>query len=417
MLNFKAWGATMKPFNRWFKSEESTTPRRSERRPAPGLFAYHSTDLAATDPTTIAPSSKPDEIANISSTGVYLLTDERWPPGTIISLTLQRKGPPESSSERRITLPAKAVRWGKDGVGLSFALPTEMDRHLWESLLESSPETVEPDDIVREFRLAEAIAFLTRICPAAEEKVKSLLFGGVSNIRALSAVEIALKAEEMLAALSDATPPDATPFDATSFHATRSRIVPRLLLRILEDGSWATDESIQHMWSGLLATACSRDETTESEEPFADVFSQLAATHVHVLAAACSRAVKTVSEDGGVCALPLVCTREDMIKTTGWHDLVRIERDLEHMTDLGLFEKSVKSASFLSLNEANITPTPFALKLYARCNGHRGAARNFYGVGNNADSCRQRALKHTRPASLPAMQPLFIAADADRRVE
>jgi hypothetical protein len=380
----------MKPFNRWFKNEESTAPRRSERRPAPGLSAYHSTDLATTDPATIAPSSKQDEIANISSTGVYLLTDERWPPGTIISLTLQRKGPPESSSERRITLPAKAVRWGKDGVGLSFALPTEMDRHLWESLLDSSPETVEPDDVVREFRLAEAMAFLMRICPAAEEKVKSLLFGGISNIRALSAVEIALKAEEMLAALSDATlcdatPPNATPFDATAFHATRARILPRLLLRILEDGSWASDESIQHMWSGLLATGCTRDEMLESEEPFADIFSQLAATHVHVLAAGCKRAVKTVSEDGSVGALPLVCTREDIIKMTGWHDLVRIERDLEHMTDLGLLEKSIKSASFLTLDEANITPTPFALKLYARCNGHRGAALDFYGVGSNAD--------------------------------
>jgi hypothetical protein len=169
--------------------------------------------------------------------------------------------------------------------------------------------------------------------------------------------------------------------------AEGARILPRLLVRILEDGSWATDESIQHMWSGLLATACTRDgndDIAEPQEPFADVFSQLAATHVHVMAAGCNRAVKTTAQDGSLYALPLVCTREDIVKTTGWHDLVRIERDLGHMIELGLVEKSVKSANFLTLDEANITPTPFALKLYARCNGHRGAAQDFYGVGSTA---------------------------------
>jgi hypothetical protein len=354
----------MKPFNRWFRKEEQTAPR-SERRAAPGLSAYHSIGPAPNGPT-----AKQDEIGNISSTGVYLLTDERWPPGTVVSLTLQKTGPPEASSERRITLPAKAVRWGNDGVGLSFALPTEMDRELWESLLDCSPETVEPDDVVREFRLAEAIAFLTRICPAAEEKVRALLFGGISNIRALSAVEIALQAELMLAALPD---------------AEEMCALPRLVVRILEDGSWANDKLIQHMWSGLLATSCTKDKTDESEKLFVDVFSQLAATHVHVLAAGCQRAEKSVSEDGSVCALPLLCRREDIIKTTGWHDLARVERDLEHMTELGLLEKSVKSTSFLALNEANITPTPLALELYARCNGHRGTAQDFYGAFHEAN--------------------------------
>ena len=291
-------------------------------------------------------------------------------PAPVVSLTLQRMGAPEASSERRITLPAKAVRCGDNGIGLSFLLPTELDRQLWESLLVCSPETIEPEDIVREFRLAEAIAFVTRICPGAAEKVRALLLGGISNIRVLSAVEIVLKAEEMLRAFSD---PEGM------------RAEPRLVVRVLEDGSWANDESIQHMWSGLLATSCTKDGNDESNMPFVEVFSQLAATHVHLLAAGCNKAEKTVSEDGSVCALPLVCTREDIIKTTGWHDLVRIERDLEHMTELGLLEKSVKSASFLTLNEANITPTPLALELYARCNGHRGTAQDFYGVVHQAE--------------------------------
>ncbi|MGA8731263.1 MAG: PilZ domain-containing protein [Terracidiphilus sp.] len=334
-------------------------PRRSERRPAPGLSAYYS----------IGPTPKQDQIRNISSTGVYLLTDERWPPGTVVSLTLQKTGPLEESSERRITLPAKAVRCDHDGVGLSFLLPTELDRQLWESLLDCSPQEVEPDDVVREFRLAEAIAFVTRICPGAAEKVRSVLFGGISNIRALSAVEILLKAEEMLAAFPN---------------TEGMRAQPRLVVRILEDGSWAADEWIQHMWSGLLATSCTLDGSDDSSLPLIEVFSQLTATHVHVLAAGCSKAEKRQSEDGSVSSLPLVCTREEIIKTTGGHDLTRIERDLEHMTELGLLERSFKTTNFLALNEANITPSPMALQLYARCNGHRGTTRDFYDVANKA---------------------------------
>lgn len=356
----------MKPFNRWFKKEESTVPRRSERRPAPGLSAYYSAD-----PVTNDSPPKQNEIGNISSTGVYLLTDDRWPHGTVVSLTLQRTGPPEASSERRITLPAKAVRWGSDGVGLSFLLPTELDRQLWKSLLDCSPETVEPDDVVREFRLAGAIAFVTRICPAASEKARSLLFGGISNIRALSAVEIALKAEEMLAALPD---------------AGGMRALPRIVVRVLEDGSWATDEWIQHLWSGLLATSCTKDGSDDSSQPLIEAFSQLATTHVHVLTAGCSKAEKVASEDGSVSSLPLVLTRDEVIKMTGWHDLARIERDLEHMTELGLLERSVKATSFLALDEAHITPTPLALELYARCNGHRGTAQDYYGVATQAAS-------------------------------
>ena len=187
--------------------------------------------------------------------------------------------------------------------------------------------------------------------------MRSLLFGGISNIRVLSAVEIALKAEEMLAAFPN---------------AEAMRALPRLVVRVLEDGSWANDESIQHMWSGLLATSCTKEGSDESNLPFIEVLSQLAATHVQVLVAGCSRAEKTASEDGSVCALPLLCATDDIIKTTGWHDRVRIERDLEHMRELGLLERNDRSASFSALNEANITPTPLALKLYARCHGHRG---------------------------------------------
>src|ERR1700722_968098 len=51
-------------------------------------------------------------VRDISSTGLFLLTKERWQPGTILTLTLQREGPLDLDPARRITTQAKVMRCG-----------------------------------------------------------------------------------------------------------------------------------------------------------------------------------------------------------------------------------------------------------------------------------------------------------------
>ena len=344
----------MKALKGLFQKFSSQERQRSERRPAHGFTAYHWTDAAP----------KQDDIRDISSTGVYLLTEERWLPGTQVSLTLQRKGPLEKNSERRVTLQAKAIRWGDDGVGLSFALPEDLDPHLWESLLESAGGRKEPD-ILGQFRMAEALAFLSRICPQAAEEVKQLLRGGLGNYRVASAVEIALKAEAML---------------ASEPHADRTRAHPRLVVPIIEVGSWAETDWTTHLWAGLLATSCTEDGNDESNLAFVELFSQLASTHVDIFTTSCTRAPKIVSESGEISSRPVICTLEDIEQIAGSGHLLRIERDLEHLFDLGLIAKSVKTPSLLPIEQADITPSSLGLQLYARCNGHRGAPQDFYAA-------------------------------------
>ncbi|MGO8718439.1 MAG: hypothetical protein ACLQMO_04375 [Acidobacteriaceae bacterium] len=343
----------MKPLSGWLKKPSLPVDPRPERRPAHGFAAYH---WAGSSP-------KQDEIRDISSTGVYLLTEERWLTGTLVSLTLQRKGPLEKNSEHRVTLQAKAIRWGEDGVGLSFVLPKDLDSSLWESLVESAEDQTEL--VLGKFRMAEALAFLSRICPPEAEEVRQLVRGGLTNYRVASAVEIALKAETLLASVPD---------------ADRMRAHPRLVMRIVEDGSWADEDSIMQLWAGLLATSCTEDGNDESNLIFVDLFSQLASTHVRIFTAACTSATKIVSETGILSSRPLICTIEDIMRITGSRHLRRIERDLQQLSDIGLFEDNVKSPSFLTMEEANITPTSLGLQLYARCNGYRGTPQGFYGV-------------------------------------
>jgi hypothetical protein len=67
-------------------------------------------------------------IRNISFSGLYVVTEERWYPGTLVLMTLQRNDLGEEMAERSIAVQTRAVRWGPDGVGLQFILPDEQDR-------------------------------------------------------------------------------------------------------------------------------------------------------------------------------------------------------------------------------------------------------------------------------------------------
>jgi uncharacterized protein len=110
-------------FLRWL----STDRRGSKRHPLPGLVAYYWTGGAP----------QAFHIADISTNGLYLLTDERWFPGTMILMTLQRTNTDGDDPDDFISVLTKVVRWGTDGVGLSFVPSNTVDLNSGEPL----PET------------------------------------------------------------------------------------------------------------------------------------------------------------------------------------------------------------------------------------------------------------------------------------
>jgi hypothetical protein len=86
--------------------------RRADRQSLSGLVAYYFT----------GGSPAPQKIGNISVTGFYLHTDERWMPGTVVRMTLQRVGSKGDDPSDTITVNSKIVRWGADGEGFEFIL-------------------------------------------------------------------------------------------------------------------------------------------------------------------------------------------------------------------------------------------------------------------------------------------------------
>jgi PilZ domain len=328
---------------------------RSERRPAPEFIFYFS------DGST----HKSSNIRDISSTGVFLFTGERWLPGNHVQLTLQRKGPFEEDPKHRVSFKARVVRWGEDGVGFSFELPKDIDFDLWRAVLKSAAEQPPSTDILPPFRMAKALDFLTRLCPGATQEMNRLMHVGLGNMRVSNAVQIALSAEHIL---------------ASEPNGYKMRANPQTVLRIIADGSWADEDWIQVAWAGLLAMSSAAEEKNQLDTDLADRFSQLAPVHVKIFEAACTKAKKFETDNWEVAARPLICSIEEIQQIAGVQSLAKIERDVFHLADLGLLEQSVRSRSLQPLEEINVTPSSLGLRLFALCSGHRGMLQDFYGV-------------------------------------
>jgi len=109
----KAKGQLRNWFERWW----SPDPRKAPRMKEPGLAAYYWNGAA--------PAAH--GVRDISTTGLYVVTEERWYPGTLVLMTLQRTDHGEEYAERSIAVQSRAVRWGPDGVGLQFVLSDQKD--------------------------------------------------------------------------------------------------------------------------------------------------------------------------------------------------------------------------------------------------------------------------------------------------
>jgi uncharacterized protein len=102
----------LKQLRSWLGRWWSPDPRKAPRIKEPGLAAYYWNGSA--------PDAK--GVRDISTSGLYVVTEERWYPGTLVLMTLQRTNCGEEVAERSIAVHSRAVRWGPDGVGLQFVL-------------------------------------------------------------------------------------------------------------------------------------------------------------------------------------------------------------------------------------------------------------------------------------------------------
>lgn len=111
----------------WLKSMRGSLGRIGDRRrgarvPDPAILAFYCAGAEAL----------PHRVRDISRTGAYMYTEERWYLGTLVQITLDidatRAGKKNSKTLPSITLWSKVVRHDKDGIGLEFVLVQQKRR-------------------------------------------------------------------------------------------------------------------------------------------------------------------------------------------------------------------------------------------------------------------------------------------------
>jgi len=122
------------------------------------------------------------QLRDVSPTGAYLYTSERWYPGTIIRLLLQEEHAPPNGghtlagAEAGITvgpasasITARVVRHGSDGVAVEFLFRSSEDRRLLEKLIagRDSKASSGPQDVVpkNQERRGQALIEFTLMVP------------------------------------------------------------------------------------------------------------------------------------------------------------------------------------------------------------------------------------------------------------
>lgn len=322
--------------------------RRDVRLPAKELDATY----------TMNARQKCVRIRDVSPTGIYLLTDDRWALGTDVPLTLKRWSLQEKTSQSLLHLPARVVRIGDDGVGFEF-LHADSIAAAWSRLV-SMANPAPARDKLRMLRLTRALAFLCRLSPSRQAESLKLVHDELAYESGEREVEILLSAEELVIRRG---------------FESRPEVSLEVIYRILQEGSRPSAPWVRRFWAGLLAASIPVGADDFKTLAYADLLSKLDSIQLRILTASCTRAGYTWDKDGVISPRHFICAAEDLKKITQQDDLSRIEHDLDRLYQLGLLEQTLKSDPFASIGEANLTPTRAGLALYAECNGWPERAR------------------------------------------
>ena len=104
------YGGSVKHF---WRGPSGGERRKAERRAIPGLVAYY----------WDGGSPVAHSVREISLTGMYLLTGQRWYPGTVMTMRLQQMDSADADPDHSIAVHARVVGSDIDGVGLAFISP------------------------------------------------------------------------------------------------------------------------------------------------------------------------------------------------------------------------------------------------------------------------------------------------------
>lgn len=198
------------------------------------------------------------KIKDISLTGAYLITTHRWFVGTKVLLTLQSRGGRQRGALHQVQLLANVVRLDHDGIGVNF-VHENLGAEQWLMFACKAASLASGVGAVKVFQMAKALALLLRMSPSAEDGVLKLLRDDLSEERADRALELVLRTDTLVGSRNS---------------DPEREIAPRIVLRILEEGSKSAEEPMLEWWAGLLGAFSLEGSEDEEYLRFAALLSR-----------------------------------------------------------------------------------------------------------------------------------------------
>lgn len=315
---------------------------RAERLPAVQLAAHCDTELSHIDAG----------VKDISSTGLYLVTEKRFATGEVVHLSLHAQGAGEDHSELDIAVEARVARVGQDGVGLSFVLPAGLDTNLWTVLVRNTVVLTKASDITHMFRTLHTILFLCRLCQSGAEEAIMLIGGQLDSVRTECVFEIAFGAEKLL---------------SSEYNADKMRADPKLVAHILREGSWAHSVQQKQLWIGLFVNSCKPEGWDDSNIAFGDMLVNITPAQATIFIEGCSRALESMRDTDTAAPHRIVLSPQQMIELTHMYDLTRVATDVAYLYNLSVIDRLFDFTSYVETENFDITPSSVGIELFRRC--------------------------------------------------
>lgn len=282
-------------------------------------------------------------IKDLSATGMFIETTERRPLGSEVRVTLKQSHLLGWGKSPQAELRARVVRWAEDGIGLTF-VRDEAHATDWMRWVDMAQNLTASSGVIGLFRLVRALEFLDRVSPGVESRVVALMERLANDRRAEILVETVLRAVRRLEGLDS---------------AIRNDVSADLILLILSYTAKVESTTAVSFWTGLLASSCLAGTGDRESLKMADILSGLLPMHLAIWSAGCERTLKA----GG----PVRCSVDEIRAIAGIHDLVAIAHHLHYLHDRGLLEKTLRPRGCEQIEEPNLTPSPFGMAFYRRC--------------------------------------------------
>lgn len=161
---------------------------------------------------------------------------------------------------------------------------------------------------------------------------------------------------------------------------------PRIVARVLEDGSWTDDETLQSLWAGLLATSCTAEGGTDENLLFFDLLKNMTTGQARIIVNVCEDMPIIDGMKYQVQAAKVIeRSISEWLRISECRSVLELASSLQRLRTSGWIHQNGGHVSERSLDDpVQVQPLPICLHFYAKACGHFGDLRDFYQIARAA---------------------------------